>query len=191
MLRTVPRDIMTTQRASTATTEPITSRPPEDSTVTRICFVCLGNICRSPTAEGIFFDLVKRHELERHFEIDSAGTGGWHVGADPDPRSIEEAARHGVALPSKARQFQAEDFRSFDHLIAMDQSNLKDMLSLCPDPSLSGKAKLLRDFDPQNTQHQALDVPDPYYGKDDGFARVYDICERSCAALLSTLKTAP
>lgn len=159
--------------------------------MTRICFVCLGNICRSPTAEGIFCDMVERQALAGQFKVDSAGTGGWHVGADPDPRSVQEAKRRGVSLPSKARQFQAEDFHAFDHLIAMDQSNLRDMLSLCPDPDLAGKAKLLRDFDPQNTQHKALDVPDPYYGQDDGFARVYDICERSCAALLSTLKTTP
>lgn len=158
---------------------------------TSVCFVCLGNICRSPTAEGIFCDLVKRQELSSQFQIDSAGTGGWHVGADPDPRSIEEAARHGVSLPSKARQFQAADFQSFDHLIAMDQSNLKDMLALCPDPNLASKAKLLRDFDPENTQSESMDVPDPYYGKDDGFARVYAICERSCAALLDALKAAP
>lgn len=162
-----------------------------------VCFVCLGNICRSPTAEGIFCDLVAKQGLQARYRIDSAGTGGWHVGASPDPRSRQEAKKHGIMLPSKARQFHADDFRDFDHIIAMDRTNLRDMLKLCPESDLSTKAKLLRDFDPKNENRAPLDVPDPYYGKVDGFSHVFEICRRSCQTLLETLeshrgaKTAP
>lgn len=154
----------------------------------RVCFVCLGNICRSPTAEGIFCDLISSKGLSSHYVVDSAGTGGWHVGAGADPRSQQEAQRHGVHLPSKARQFKADDYRDFDHIVAMDQTNLRDLLELCPEPGLAGKSQLLRDFDPQNTDKTPLDVPDPYYGGEDGFTQVFEICRRSCEALLETLE---
>lgn len=157
--------------------------------MTRVCFVCLGNICRSPTAEGIFIHLVQARGLQDRYEIDSAGTGGWHVGAQADPRSSEEAERHGVALPSRARQFKARDFLEFDYIIAMDRTNLRDLRQLCPEPALENKSYLLRDFDPENAGKQALDVPDPYYGKEDGFSNVFDICQRSCEALLESLES--
>lgn len=156
--------------------------------MTRVLFVCLGNICRSPTAEGIFIHLVQERGLASQYTIDSAGTGGWHVGAGADPRSQQEAQRHGVDLPSRARQFQGQDFQSFDHIIAMDRTNLHDLRKLCPDPELLERSQLLRDFDPENPSRDPLDVPDPYYGKEDGFANVYGICLRSCTALLDALE---
>lgn len=154
----------------------------------RLCFVCLGNICRSPTAEGIFQSLVQQRGLDKHYQIDSAGTGGWHVGAAPDPRSAQEAKARGVELHSQARQFQSPDFEAFDQVIAMDRNNQRDLVALCPRPELACKVQLLRDFDPQNTRGESLDVPDPYYGQERGFAEVFEICQRSCGALLDALE---
>jgi protein-tyrosine phosphatase len=151
----------------------------------RLCFVCLGNICRSPTAEGVMLHLVREAGLEDREEIDSAGTGAWHAGERADPRSRAEAQSRGVDLPSVARQFSARDFDTFDYVIAMDRKNRVDLARLAPSDAHERKLHLLRSFDPGA---DGPDVPDPYYGGDDGFARVYDICEAGCRGLLAHLR---
>lgn len=154
----------------------------------RICFVCLGNICRSPTAEGIMLSLVGRAGLADRFIIDSAGTGAWHVGQAADSRSMEYAKSQGVGLPSRARQFQADDFSRFDHVIAMDRENLSNLRCLAPSDLALSKLCLLREYDAASDGlGPSADVPDPYYGGAGGFAEVFDICTRSCEQLLETL----
>lgn len=151
----------------------------------RLCFVCLGNICRSPTAEGIMLHLLEREGLSERFEVDSAGTSGYHVGDAPDPRSFATAKARGVHLPSRARQFARADFARFDHVIAMDSENERLLLALAPDATARSKVRLLRSFDPDSPTGAA--VPDPYYGEGDGFERVFDICEAACRGLLAEL----
>src|SRR5438309_10626520 len=109
----------------------------------RILFVCLGNICRSPTAEGVMRHLVRERGLEDRVELDSAGTGSWHVGAAPDPRSTEAAARRGITLEGAARQVSVEDFDRYDLLVAMDGSNLEHLLDLAPDDEARRRVRLL------------------------------------------------
>ncbi len=159
-----------------ATTEP-----------TRVLFVCLGNICRSPLAEGVFQHLVEARGLAAHYRIDSAGTGGWHVGESPDKRSIAVAKKNGVALTSRARQVAPSDFEEFDHIVAMDRENLLDLQALRRGSAAPGQARLhlLRDFDPEPGDRQ---VPDPYYGGADGFDHVYAMVRRSCEAMLDALE---
>jgi protein-tyrosine-phosphatase len=153
-------------------------------TKTRVLFVCLGNICRSPLAEGVFLHLARQRGVLDRYQIDSAGTGGWHVGERPDPRSSEVARRNGVLLDGSARQVESHDFERFDWIIAMDRSNLRDLESM---RRQRGRAKLqlLRDFDPDPGDR---DVPDPYYGGADGFDTVFAMVHRSAAALLERLE---
>ena len=148
----------------------------------RVCFVCLGNICRSPTAEGVMRAMIERAGLTATIEIDSAGTGAWHVGEPADDRSRAAAQRRGVELTSLARQVTRADFGRFDYLVAMDSDNLRALERLAPDKAARGKVRLLRSFDPA-APHGAP-VPDPYYGGDDGFEAVLDICEAACRGLL-------
>jgi protein-tyrosine phosphatase len=150
--------------------------------VIRVCFVCLGNICRSPTAEGVMRKLVDEAELGHAIEVASAGTAAYHAGERPDPRSRQEASRRGVELESRARQFTAHDFGHFDYVLAMDRENLSDLRSLSPDPDHHAKLSLLRSFDAAGPRSR--DVPDPYYGGEGGFEKVYDICEVACRGLL-------
>jgi len=161
----------------------------------RILFVCLGNICRSPTAEAVMRGLVAEAGLEREVEIESAGTGNGHIGCPPDERSIAAAAERGVELTGEARQVARGDFESFDLLIAMDRQNRDDLLAMAQSDGDRAKVRLLRSY-----ADGELDVPDPYYwpsirgrlrsrirrsGRgEDGFADVVEIVERSCAALL-------
>jgi len=151
----------------------------------KLCFVCLGNICRSPTAEGVMQHLIDQAGLSRQIEIDSAGTGAYHVGERADPRSRNEAMRHGVELASRARQFLVEDFDKFDYVLAMDRANHRDLEELAMGPQHLGKLHLLRSFDPASGRD--LDVPDPFYD-DDGFARVYAICHAGCTGLLAYIR---
>ena len=140
----------------------------------KVLFVCLGNICRSPTAEGIFRDLVERHGLDREIATDSAGTGNWHVGQPPDPRAQAEALKRGIDISGlRARQVRAADFQDVDHMIAMDRRNHAELDALRP-AGARAQLKLLLEFAPALGW---LDVPDPYYGGAHGFARVIDMIE--------------
>jgi protein-tyrosine phosphatase len=150
-----------------------------------VCFVCLGNICRSPTAEGVMQHLVAQASLEDRFLIDSAGTGAYHVGERADPRSRAEARRRGLELASRARQFVAGDYRRFDYVIAMDRQNQRHLEGLAGGPAELAKLFLLRTFEDSPRE---LDVPDPYYGGDRGFADVFDIVERACRGLLAHIR---
>ena len=150
----------------------------------RILFVCLGNICRSPTAEAVMRSLVSEAGLDGEIEVESAGTGSWHLGDPPDPRAVAAAAERGVELAGGARQVDEADFASFDLLIAMDRSNRDGLLRLAPDEEARGRVRLLREFG----DGEEADVPDPYYGGEEGFAEVVEIVERSCAALLDDIR---
>lgn len=142
--------------------------------MTRILFVCLGNICRSPLAEGILRAMA---DGRQDIGVDSAGTAAWHVGKAPDPRSVAIAARHGIDISSlRARQVSSDDFSRFDLILAMDAANLADLQALAP---ADAPARLRRFLD--------RDVPDPYYGGDDGFADVHAMLEQGCKALLVEL----
>ncbi|HYH61591.1 MAG TPA: low molecular weight protein-tyrosine-phosphatase [Solirubrobacterales bacterium] len=145
----------------------------------RILFVCLGNICRSPTAEAVMRGLVADAGLEGEIDIESAGTGNWHIGHPPDERSVAAAAERGVELTGEARQVAHGDFRGFDLLIAMDRQNRDDLLAMAQSDEDRAKVRLLRSY-----ADGELDVPDPYYGGEDGFANVVEIIERSCEAML-------
>jgi protein-tyrosine phosphatase len=158
--------------------------------VTRILFVCMGNICRSPTAEGVMRTLVREAGLEDRIEIDSAGTGGWHAGEPPDARAAGAARRRGVTLEGAGRQVRAEDFDAFDLLIAMDRENLRGLLALAPDEEAAEKVRLLREYDPASAGEPDLDVPDPYYGGERGFETVLDQVEAACRGLLAELRAA-
>lgn len=151
---------------------------------TRILFVCLGNICRSPLAESVFRHLARDRGVEHLFEIDSAGTSGYHAGSPPDRRSAATALGRGITVTGTSRRLDAHDLRRFDYVIAMDAENLEEVEAL--HESIGGTARVhrLREWDPDGS---GLDVPDPYYGGPRGFEDVHDIVERSCAALLDHL----
>ncbi len=149
-----------------------------------VCFVCLGNICRSPTAEGIMLSLVEREGLSQAITVDSAGTAAYHTGEPADRRSARAAKARGVELPSRARQFKREDFDRFDYVLCMDSSNLREISSLA-NGKHDHKIRLLRDFDPNSPKGSA--VPDPYYGGDRGFEDVLDLCFAACEHLLEHL----
>lgn len=151
----------------------------------RVLFVCLGNICRSPLAEGVFRNLTQARGVASHYRVDSAGTGGWHAGEGPDARSVAVARKNGVALTGRARQIGSVDFEDFDHILAMDRQNLLDLRALTRGASGGATLRLLRDFDSEPGDGQ---VPDPYYGGPDGFDTVYAMVRRSCARLLDTLE---
>jgi len=150
-----------------------------------VCFVCLGNICRSPTAEGVFSKMVQDAGLEEELLIDSAGTAGYHAGEFADARSRSAAERRGYRLVTRSRQFLRSDFAQFDYVCAMDLDNLRDLEKLAASPENRAKIYLFRSFDP--TAPINAIVPDPYYGGDRGFDEVIDICERACHGLLAKL----
>lgn len=150
----------------------------------RICFVCLGNICRSPTAEGVMKHLLEERGLSNRVEVDSAGTAAYHAGEPADRRSRETANRRGVPLSSIARKVVASDFSRFDLIVAMDQSNYDDLLDMARDEHRS-KIHLFRNFDPDSPRD--ADVPDPYYGGQGGFDEVFDICRAAAEGLLQHL----
>lgn len=141
-----------------------------------ILMVCLGNICRSPLAEGIL-----RTKLTTDFFIDSAGTGGWHAGQSPDERSIATARNYGIDISNqKARKFTVSDFDTFDHIFVMDQSNYKDVLNLAPDDVAKSKVALILG--------PSKEVPDPYYGGQDGFEKVYQLLDQACEEIAIKIK---
>lgn len=152
----------------------------------RLLFVCLGNICRSPTAEGVMRTVLAREGMGEEIEVDSAGTGSWHVGHRPDGRASAAAAARGVTLEGAARQVRTEDFEQFDLILAMDRSNLADLRELAPDEQARAKVRLLREFDPEASG--TLDVPDPYHGGEDGFAEVFELVEAACEGLLEEIR---
>ena len=150
--------------------------------VKRVLFVCLGNICRSPTAEGVLRGLVERRGLAGAIEIDSAGTGSWHVGEGADGRMRRAAEARGYRLESRARQVRAEDLERFDLVLAMDRDNLADLEAL--NGGARPNVRLFSDFLPAGSPP---DVPDPYFGGEAGFDRVIDLIERGAPAILDAL----
>ncbi len=150
----------------------------------RVLFVCLGNICRSPLAEGIFRDHVERAGLQGAFDIDSAGTGGWHVGEAPDRRSVQVAAKHGIDIAAQqARKFVASDLERYDEVLAMDLSNLAAIQQLGDGPARVGL--LLDEVAGSSSGGQ---VPDPYYGGRDGFEQVFRMVDQACGSLLDRVR---
>ena len=152
---------------------------------TSVLFVCLGNICRSPLAEGVFRHLVEEEGLADRFDVDSAGTGAWHVGEPPDGRASMVAQSHGISLDSRARQVEAEDLDRFHHILAMDRSNLQELRRMVDLSGADVAVHLLREYDPEPDGDE---VPDPYYGGADGFEHVYKMVLRSCEALLEDIR---
>ena len=150
---------------------------------TRVLFVCLGNICRSPAAEAVFTSMVDEAGLAGEFTIDSAGTGAWHVGEPADARMRQAAERRGVAITSIARQIAREDFDRFDVIVAMDATNASTLTRMAHAGHAS-KVVLFRDYDPDGPGE---DVPDPYYGGPAGFDEVLDIAARASRGLLAAL----
>ena len=152
---------------------------------TRILFVCMGNICRSPTAEGVFRKIAREEAPDLRLEIDSAGTHDYHVGDPPDPRAIAAAMRRGVDLtPLRARQLEPADFERFDLLLAMDRRNVGDALALAPATGRE-RLRLFLEYVPGAPSHE---VPDPYYGEADGLEQVLDLVEAGSRGLLQALR---
>lgn len=166
---------MTSKRAATST------NGAQATARTSVLFVCMGNICRSPTAEGVFRERAAQAGLDPYIDIDSAGTGSWHVGEPPDRRAIAHAARRGYDLtPLRARQVTRDDFARFRWILAMDRDNLRVLSGMRPDV-YDGHLGLMLDFAPSLGVRE---VPDPYYGGFEGFERVLDLLEQASEKLL-------
>lgn len=142
----------------------------------KILFVCLGNICRSPLAEAVFKHKIKGSALESMVEADSCGTSNYHIGDPPDTRTIANALKNGVSIKHLGRQLCIDDFDEFNYILAMDHSNHRNILKLATVDHHTQKVMLMRDFDPMG---KGLEVPDPYYGGEQGFQEVFDILDRS------------
>jgi protein-tyrosine phosphatase len=150
-----------------------------------VLMVCLGNICRSPIAHGVLLKLIKKRELDCLIEVDSAGTGDWHVGSKPDLRAIQVSAVRGYDIDHlRARQVEDVDFTHFHYILAMDQRNKRDLEKLAP-REFDGVSRLLLDYN----QTEQKDVPDPYYGGTRDFELVLDLVEQACIELLKTIVT--
>ncbi len=157
---------------------------------TRLLFVCLGNICRSPAAEGVFLHHLAGADLGHVFEVDSAGTGGWHVGQPADPRMRAAAERRGIHLPSRARRLEVDDLHNFDHILTMDADNLGAVQNMARQ-NLSRQTRPTATITPITDYCQrftAAEIPDPYYGGPQGFDHVLDLLEDACAGLLDSLR---
>ena len=154
--------------------------------VKKILFVCLGNICRSPAAEGIFKQKIKDRDLENLFVVDSAGTGGWHVGNLADRRMREAALSRGIELTSRSRKIDDNDLYEFDHILVMDKDNLNAVKSLIKDHTypMKSKIKLILSY---SKKSQLDEVPDPYYGGQNGFERVLDLLDDAIDKLIDSL----
>lgn len=155
------------------------------NTPQKVLMVCLGNICRSPSAHGVLAHLVQQAKLQHAITIDSAGTAGYHIGNPPDARSQQHAQQRGYDLSTqRARKLQAQDFEIFDWILVMDSNNHRDAIALCP-AQHQHKIHYLTKF---CRNHNDKEVPDPYYGGNDGFEYVLDLCEDACGGLLSVLQ---
>ena len=154
--------------------------------VKKILFVCLGNICRSPAAEGIFNQKIKERDLENFFEVDSAGTGDWHVGNLPDRRMRATAFSRGIELKSRSRQIEENDLNEFDHILVMDKDNLDAVKSLAKDSNnnVNSKIKLILSY---SKNSQLDEVPDPYYGGQNGFDMVLDLLDDAMDGFIDSL----
>lgn len=148
----------------------------------KLLFVCLGNICRSPSAENIMEHLVNQAGLSKEIICDSAGTSSYHIGSPPDRRMSAAAERRGIQLVGEARQFQKSDFEKFDLILAMDRENYRDILAIARSGQHQDKVKLMCDF---CTRHDLKEVPDPYYGGTEGFNQVIDLLLDACEGLLN------
>ncbi|MCU0383703.1 MAG: low molecular weight phosphotyrosine protein phosphatase [Cyclobacteriaceae bacterium] len=148
---------------------------------TKVLFVCLGNICRSPLAEAVFKHKVKQHKLENDFYIDSCGTANYHVGDTPDARTIANAKKNGIEINHIGRQFSVADFEIFDHIFVMDNQNLRNVLRLTSNTEFHSKVKLFRTVDFTDNE---TEVPDPYYGTEKDFQNVFEIVDKTASALL-------
>ncbi|MEM9156626.1 MAG: low molecular weight protein-tyrosine-phosphatase [Cyanobacteria bacterium P01_F01_bin.33] len=147
----------------------------------RLLFVCLGNICRSPTAENVMRYLVEEAGLSDRITCDSAGTSSYHIGSPPDRRMQQAARAKGMTLTGEARQFRAEDLEAFDLILAMDRQNYRDILLLDPERRFADKVKMMCDY---CTEYPDREVPDPYYGGGDGFRYVVELLQDACSGLL-------
>jgi len=154
--------------------------------VKKVLFVCLGNICRSPAAEGIFKQKIRDRDLEQFFVVDSAGTGGWHVGNLADPRMRETALSRGIELTSRSRKIEESDLYEFDHILVMDNDNLAAVKSLTKDHNnpVNSKIKLILNF---SKKSKLSEVPDPYYGGQNGFENVLDLLDEAIDGLIDSL----
>jgi len=152
----------------------------------KILFVCLGNICRSPAAEGVFLNLIRKNNLQDQFFVDSAGTGGWHVGHQADERMRIAARKRGINIESISRKITLDDLRIFDLILTMDNQNLLEINSLAKDAGLNSLEKI-KPILSYSINTKLLEVPDPYYGGEDGFEKVLDLLEDSCERLLETI----
>jgi protein-tyrosine phosphatase len=148
----------------------------------------MGNICRSPTAEAVMRALVAEEGLDGVIEIDSAGTGAWHVGDPPDPRSTAAARARGIVVEGAARQVTEADFEAYDLLLAADGQNAAALVAAAPDDEAAGRVRLLREFDPVAVAAAELEVPDPYHGGARGFDDVIDMVDAACRGLLAQLR---
>ena len=149
----------------------------------RVLFVCMGNICRSPLAQGVFEDVLRREGLEGEVSVDSAGTGAWHVGSPPDERALSAASLRGVDISSqRARRIKPEDCRNFDYVLTMDEENYRAVAGLC-----RGSA-VVRPFLDFATDSPETAVPDPYYGGPDSFEHVLDLVEEASEGLLEDIR---
>jgi protein-tyrosine phosphatase len=151
-----------------------------------VSFVCMGNICRSPTAEAVMRHLVHEAGLDGNIVVDSAGTGAWHVGEERDRRSRAVAKRRGMPITGPARQFVRGDFERFDLVLPLDEDNQRDLVRLAPNDEARAKIRLLRSF--ETGAIPGAEVPDPYYGGPEGFELVFDICLAACRGLLDHLR---
>ncbi len=152
---------------------------------TKVLFVCVGNICRSPSAQGVFEKLIHNKGLSYLFEVDSAGTHSYHVGSASDSRSISSAQKRGIDLTSQhARQAKSRDFEKFDYIIAMDDDNFENLKQICPSPEFENKLFTMMSFS-ENKYY--TEIPDPYYGGESGFDLVLDLLEDACNGLLKQI----
>ena len=156
---------------------------------TNILFVCLGNICRSPAAEGVFNSLLQRNNLTHKYYVDSAGTSGHHAGELADDRMMAAAKRRGIILTSKSRKFINEDFKRFDYIVVMDDSNLSNILKLDHNGEYVHKISKMTDYTSEEFSKYTK-VPDPYYGGDVGFELVLDLLENTCKEFLKEIEKA-